>query len=115
MTRKIIRVNYSISIRIQMLRGRFEATYTSPHQLLVEGHLGLRSCHLREEGRKGLDQVKEAYYNPPSAFDDPLSRFETYCRDRVQGEGSGTHGRSWWLTSSQSVKEKYRKLESKTS
>jgi hypothetical protein len=107
MTRKIIRVNCNRLIRIQMLRcSRFEATYTSPHQLLVEGHLGLRSCHLREEGRKGLDQVKEAYCNPPSVFDDPLTRFETDCHDRVQDDGSGTHGRSWWLTSSQSVKEK---------
>lgn len=36
------------------------ATYTRPHQLLVEGHLGLRRRHLRKEGREGLDQVKEA-------------------------------------------------------
>ena len=41
--------------------GGFAITYTSPHQLLVEGHLGLRRSHLRKEGRKGLDQVKEAY------------------------------------------------------
>jgi hypothetical protein len=36
-------------------------SYPSPHELLVERHLGLRGGHLREEGREGLDQVKKAY------------------------------------------------------
>lgn len=76
MTRKIIKVNCNViplgSKSTLRGKGGFRATYTSPHQLLVEGHLSLRSCHLREEGRKGLDQVKEAYYIPPLAFDDQL-------------------------------------------
>jgi len=62
MTKKMRRVNYR-SVLLESVSGlprELKATYTCPHQLLVKGHLGLRSCHLREEGRKGLDQVKEA-------------------------------------------------------
>ena len=93
MTKKIIKVNYNvIPIRSKSIsRGEsgFRATYTSPHQLLIEGHLSLRSCHLREEGRKGLDQVKEAYYIPPSAFDLQLRAIRdglSGLRDEVSGD-----------------------------
>lgn len=37
-----------------------EATYPRPHQLLVEGNLGFRSCHLREEGRERFDEIEES-------------------------------------------------------
>jgi hypothetical protein len=30
---------------------------------LVEGHFGFRSCHLREEGRERLDEVKKTDYS----------------------------------------------------
>ena len=65
MTKKMRSVNCARNLLVpkanaSRFEGDFRGTYASPHQLLVEGHLGLRSCHLREEGRKGLDQVKKA-------------------------------------------------------
>lgn len=33
--------------------------YSCPHQLLVKWNLGLRCCHLRQEGRKGFDEIEE--------------------------------------------------------
>lgn len=33
-----------------------------PHQLLVEGDLGLRLLNLREERHERLDEVEESYY-----------------------------------------------------
>lgn len=119
MTRKIIKVNcnmFQLGFK-PTSRGDsgFRATYTSPHQLLVEGHLGLRSCHLREEGRKGLDQVKEAYYSPPSAFDHQLRviRHGLLRLRARRGFGELTAAHGGYLPPSPLKNQ--RKLESKTS
>ena len=40
---------------------RFAMPYPRPHQLLVEGYLGFRRRHLRQDWRKGLNQIEEPY------------------------------------------------------
>lgn len=55
-------------------------TYARPHELLVEGNLGLRGCHLRKEGRKRFDQIEETDYSPISVFCKAIEPLNRCCR-----------------------------------
>jgi len=59
MTRKMRSVHYPVSVPCLIDAGIW-CSYSCPHQLLVEGNLGLGRCHLREEGRKGFDEIEES-------------------------------------------------------
>lgn len=49
--------------------GRSFATYTSPHEFLVEHNLGLRRSHFRQEGREGFNEIEEPYCSNEGQLD----------------------------------------------
>ena len=55
-------------------------TYARPHELLVEGNLGLRGCHLREEGRKRFNQIEKTNYSPLSVLCKAIEALNRCCR-----------------------------------
>ena len=59
MTKKMRRVH---CVRVNILpTSSSMCSYSCPHQLLIEVDLGFWCGHLREEGREGFDEIKEAY------------------------------------------------------
>ena len=60
MTKNMSRVNYG-SVSVAGSYCDRTSSYPRPHELLVEGNLCLRGCHLRKEGRERFNEVEEAY------------------------------------------------------
>ena len=59
MTKKMRSVHY-LAVSALFCLHRCFFSYSCPHQFLVEWDFRLGCCHLREEGRKGFDEVEES-------------------------------------------------------